>query len=80
MVSPIDTFKHSNAAGLSINAKINVARYIPTRSMTPRMDKIRFVFFMVEFLSVYVELLRQKGRQGELREKICVPGLYYLRS
>ena len=46
MVSPTEIFRHSKASGLSIIAKMNVARYIPARISTTRIDKIRFIFFM----------------------------------
>lgn len=60
IVSPTETFRHSNAHGLSISAKISVSRYRATRSATPKRASVRLHFFM-NFL-----FLSQKTFQQEV--------------
>ncbi len=46
MVNPMEIFRHRNAAGWSMSAKIRVAKYRPANRAAPAMAKIRFAFFI----------------------------------
>lgn len=48
-----------------MSANISVARYIPIKRITARIDKMRFVFFMAGFLSVYAAVLRKSERHWD---------------
>ena len=73
-VAKIEALNQLSDAGLSIIAKINVARYIATNNTTPIKARIRFMSFSVSkgissyqinFITVY-EVTQQGDNEGNL--------------